>query len=368
MSRPTGAIASPRHVLAAAAPHRILGATPAQWCRIPKTLSYWKNDVDGDCVTAEEAFNKACSGILISDSVVLAWAGAHNALNGAVISEVLDWMARQGFSQDGNLYDDGSKASVDYTNDAQLQNAIYQGPVKIGVAAAQLQQSVSQSNGWFGLNFSRDANLDHCVALSGYGSMGWLAQQLGVTVPAGVDGNAPGYHLFTWNTIGVIDVPSMRAITGEAWSRTPPTIIDGTGTPTPDVVVTPPGPDPGPTPTPTPTPTPVPGITLQQVLAAIDGAFAVAEKAFKKTVWGVVIVPALVYTNKYVDQVVAKLWTSHNIRMAVAGSGIPWQQLIKDEVNTALDWLEQYESGDVALVVKAVRPIINRYLDKLLGG
>ena len=53
----------------------------------------------------------------------------------------------------------------------------------------------------------------------------WLAQQLGVEVPPGVDGSQPGYAMFTWNSIGIIDQPSMLAITHEAWLRNPTTII-----------------------------------------------------------------------------------------------------------------------------------------------
>ena len=35
----------------------------------------------------------------------------------------------------------------------------------------------------------------------------------------------PGYALFTWDSIGIIDVPSMIAITSEAWFRQPTTVI-----------------------------------------------------------------------------------------------------------------------------------------------
>jgi hypothetical protein len=48
---------------------------------------------------------------------------------------------------------------------------------------------------------------------------------LKVPVPHGVDGTKPGYAMFTWDSIGIIDVPSMLAITFEAWVRIPTTII-----------------------------------------------------------------------------------------------------------------------------------------------
>jgi hypothetical protein len=45
------------------------------------------------------------------------------------------------------------------------------------------------------------------------------------SVLQGVDGSKPGYAMFTWGSIGIIDVPSMVAITHEAWLRTPTTIV-----------------------------------------------------------------------------------------------------------------------------------------------
>jgi len=275
LQRKTGAIPSPRHRLAGSTPHRILGVTPPACLWLPKILSMWLNDVDGDCVTAEEAFAKATSGILIEDATVQTWATAHGVLNGADLISVLDWMKTGGFSQDGNTYNDGPTTSIDWTNAAVLQNAIANGPVKIGVAATQLQSAVGDSNGWVATGFKTDNNEDHCVALCGYGSMGWLAQALGATLPASVDPTQPGYALYTWKTVGIIDVPSMLAITGEAWLRAPTTMTIGANPPTPDPVTilpapTPPTPippappvPPAPTPPappvpPTPTPTPVP--------------------------------------------------------------------------------------------------------------
>ncbi len=100
-----------------------------------------------------------------------------------------------------------------------------------------------------GYNFRRDGNLDHCIGACGYGPGNWLAQQLGGTLAS----TNPGIAVFTWNTIGVLDVPSFIAITGEAWARHPTTIINGQDPPPvppviPPVVppVVPPGPTPGP--------------------------------------------------------------------------------------------------------------------------
>jgi hypothetical protein len=134
-------------------------------------------------------------------------------------------MQSAGFSQGGNLYNDGPFSSVDWANTTALQNAISVGPVKIGVAATQLENVVPNppTNGWFATGFQPDSNEDHCVSLCGYGTVSWLGQQLG---GLGDSGNqAPAYALFTWDSIGIIDVPSMLAITGEAWLRHPVTVL-----------------------------------------------------------------------------------------------------------------------------------------------
>jgi hypothetical protein len=193
----------------------------------------WLNDVDGDCVTAEEAFAKACNSpeIFIADDTVKAWATANGVLNGADLITVLDTMETAGFSQDGKLYNDGKPTAVNWHDAAMLQNAIAQGPVKIGVAAEQLENVVPDPprNGWFATGFQPDQNEDHCVSLCGFGTIEWLAQQLLGDNPLSggelVSGMSPGYAMFTWNSIGVIDVPSLLAICGEAWLRNPTTVL-----------------------------------------------------------------------------------------------------------------------------------------------
>lgn len=230
MPRPRGAFPSPRHRLASARPHRIIGVTPSQIIWKPAQLSMWLNNVDGDCVTAEEAFAKGCGtpAVFITDATVLTWATKNGTLNGAGLISVLDTMQTAGFPQDGSVYNDGSPTAVDWTNTEVLQNAIAQGPVKIGVAADQLENAVPEppTNGWFATGFNADSNEDHCVSLCGFGTIEWLAGQLGV--PTGgeiVSGTAPGYALFTWDSIGIIDWPSLQAICGEAWLRSPVTVV-----------------------------------------------------------------------------------------------------------------------------------------------
>jgi hypothetical protein len=224
-----GAIPSPRSALAAATPYPVLVGAPPNFITVPAQLSMWGNDVHGDCVTAEEAFAKACNNpeIFITESEVISWATRHGVLEGAVIVDVLQWMQNDGFQQGDYTYDDGPHFSVNWTNSATLQSAIANGPVKIGVAADQLEnawRSTGGQNGWFATGFHADGNEDHNPSLCGYGSIAWLAQQLHVQVPAGVDGTKTGYALFTWDSIGIIDEPSLLAITHEAWLRQPTTV------------------------------------------------------------------------------------------------------------------------------------------------
>ena len=235
-----GAIPSPRSVLAAAVPYSApRGAPPPNFIILPQKISFWGNYSDGDCVTAEEAFAKACHSaeIFISDDEVIGWATRHGVLNGASITQVMTWMQNDGFLDGSVSYDDGTHSSVDWTNAGILQSAISQGPVKLGVAADQLDKTWQAAggsatggvSGWFATGYTEDTNEDHCVALCGYGSISWLAQQLSVQVPAGLDGTQPGYAMFTWDSIGIIDVPSMIAITQEAWLRQPTTVIRSGG-------------------------------------------------------------------------------------------------------------------------------------------
>jgi hypothetical protein len=74
----------------------------------------WGNDVHGDCVTAEEAFAKACHDpeIFISDNEVITWATSHGVLEGASLFQVLIYMCN-----DGLLHNDGFHQAEDAYND-----------------------------------------------------------------------------------------------------------------------------------------------------------------------------------------------------------------------------------------------------------
>jgi hypothetical protein len=207
----------------------MIGATPREFIRLPKELSFWGNNIYGDCVTAEEAFAKACHDpeIFIRDTEVIEWATTNGVLNGAVISDVLALMVTDGFEQRYRAYDDGPAHTVDWSNPDLLCNAIYHGPVKLGIAADQLNSVYTYGvSGWFATGFYPDSAEDHCVSLCGYGSIEWLARQLRVAVPSAIDGHKPGYAMFTWDTVGIIDEPSMVNITQEAWLRRPTTKIE----------------------------------------------------------------------------------------------------------------------------------------------
>jgi len=229
-----GAIPTPRHELAAAMPFvpaaGVLAAVPPNCLHRPERLSFWHNDKHGDCVTAEEAFAKACHNpeIFITDAEVEQWATSRGFYEGTAPIYVLKAMQQDGFQQDQNTYNNGTYRGVNWTDAATLQSAIASGPVKIGLAARQLDgpfQAHYGKSGWIAVGFQHDSEYNHCVSLCGYGTIDWLAQQLNTTVPSGVNRTQQGYAMFTWGSIGIIDVPSFLAITNEAWLRTPTTVI-----------------------------------------------------------------------------------------------------------------------------------------------
>jgi hypothetical protein len=226
-----GAIPTPQSELDAAPRHLAKEAVPIEFFRMPNKISIWGNDHHGDCVTAEEAFAKACDTPenFIGDNEVIWWATQNNVLDGATLPGVMQRMQRGGFPGVALTYDDGSYALVDFKHGAALRSAISSGPVKTGVAADQIANCCTGKNGWFGVRFDRDTKEDHCVSLCGYGTLDYLARQLNVSVPDGVDGTQPGYAMFTWGTVGIVDEPSMLAVTAEAWLRSPTNVTRNDG-------------------------------------------------------------------------------------------------------------------------------------------
>lgn len=268
--RQRGAFPTPRHRLAAATPFTPnawhLAAIPSTFLTLPRQLSMLGNSTYGDCVSAEEGAAKMAysiwgqvgkpPAITITDQTVIDWARAHRVLNGANLEPVIQMMQTSGMqATNGYRYCDGSPITIDYTNDATLRAAIMQGPVKIGVAANQLESAVNSTNGangWVLANGYTDNREDHCVGLWGFGTIADLASAFvaagyPVSIPHGTDTSVDAYALYTWACVGIIDRPTMIGLTGEAWLRTPTTLG-----------VTPPAPSPSPAPTPIPTPTPIP--------------------------------------------------------------------------------------------------------------
>jgi hypothetical protein len=200
----------------------------------------WLNDQFGDCVTAEEAFAKAAYSVMngqpevfIQDSVVQTWATQNGFLDGANLTDVMDQMAKSGFQQGGVTYGDGPYASVDYSTESVLQNAISLGPVKIGIDANALPSGAGNQQGWVATGGSpgQFQNEDHCVSLCGYGTAQYLFQQLGVSLPSGLQPTQTGYLLYTWSTIGFVDHAWIMSTCAEAWLRNPTT--PGTNPPPP---------------------------------------------------------------------------------------------------------------------------------------
>lgn len=209
----------------------------------------WGNDQYGDCVTAEEAFAKACHNpeVFIAAATVVAWASKHGYLNGANLTPVMDSMAKGGFAIGSQLYNDGPYTAVDYSNETTLQSAIVQGTVKIGMASGALPQGAGNEQGWYAIKASPNSDEDHCTAFTGFGPAPYLFQQLGVQMPSGVSFPAMMYLFYTWSTIGLVSHEWVMGCVGETWVRTPTTIgVPPLPDPTPPLPPVPPAPTPTP--------------------------------------------------------------------------------------------------------------------------
>lgn len=294
--RPRGAKSSPRWKMLSAPAHKPIAALPSAFFVIPQSLSYWGNDVNGDCVTAEECFAKAAwSGyiggpeLVITYDQAVAWATENGYLNGAVITDVMDTMISKGIVVNGVTYTDGPYQAVNWSDDTMLRSAIFTGPVKIGVAADQLEAVVGTKNGWVLANAVTDTNLDHCIALLGFGTLSQLCGAMNVPVPAGANASEPSYGAGTWDTCGIITQSSLIAITGEAWLRTPTTpqqVPTPTPTPAPAPTPTPvPTPTPTPSPAPAPSPTPTPTPSTSSITIDLTGHAITAPVIFRHS-WG----------------------------------------------------------------------------------
>jgi hypothetical protein len=261
----TGALPSPRHLMAGSVPFRAVRAFPDQWGVVPPKLRVWGNDRYGVCVTSEEAANiaafsaaRSLPDVCLADQTIISWARKHGYLNGANIAEVMDTLqVGRDSLVEGAKYNVGPYHAVDWENRADLCAAIYESRacVKIGIASNGLGGAVQGRNGWVVLSARKDRRIDHCVALCGYGTLQYLCGLCGVAVPAKADPATFCYLMFTWGTVGIVSEAAMWAMTGEAWVRLPASIADPPYPPEPG-----PGPGPGPQPGPGPSPGPLPPI------------------------------------------------------------------------------------------------------------
>jgi hypothetical protein len=228
---PSGDFPTPNHELATAHPYQAGGAAPGQFLAWPIDVGSWENEQVRNSSWAEEAFAKACAepNVFIPTDVVLFTSAECGSSNFAA------FMQTHGFQMDRKAYLDGPFNSVDWTNAAALNGAIaYVGPVKIGVASANLAsggqgQVTPGTSGWaiYGLPIGQPEN--HCASLCGYGPLAALVdlferRGVNVNVPSGMP-TGLCYAMFIWGSIGILDRQSLMNITGEAWVRNPTTIV-----------------------------------------------------------------------------------------------------------------------------------------------
>ena len=228
---PSGEFPTPNYELAGARPYKAGGAAPESFLAWPIEIGFWGNEKVSNSSWAEEAFAKACAEpkVFIPTDVVMLTARECGSSNFA------GFMQMHGFQMDGTAYLDGPFNKVNWTNTAALNGAIANvGPVKIGVASANLTSSLHSQltpgrSGWAIYDLPTGQPENHCASLCGYGP---LAALVGLFERYGVNVNVPSgmppglcYAMFTWGSIGIVDRQSLMNITGEAWVRNPTTIV-----------------------------------------------------------------------------------------------------------------------------------------------
>ncbi len=232
---PSGEFPTPNQELAGAQPYRAAGDVPESFIVWPIEIGFWGNDKASNSSWAEEAFAKACGEpkVFIPTDVVLIASRECGSSNFAA------FLQTHGFQMDGKAYLDGPFHSVDWSNEAALNAAIANaGPVKIGVASANLAsgahgQITPGTSGWAIYGLPAGQPEDHCASLCGYGPLAALVdlferRGVHVNLPPGMPAGLC-YAMFTWGSLGVVNRQSLLNITGEAWVRTPTTIVKNLG-------------------------------------------------------------------------------------------------------------------------------------------
>lgn len=236
LKHPRGAKLSPREKLISAErlprPKFGVAAPPENFITICPSYDISGNDRYGICVSAEEAnhwrawsVSNGYPMIDIPGDTVIVWARKHGYLNGAMLTDVMDELKKNGITdRAGVTYRLKDYYAVDYTKQDEVKAAIanYR-TLNIAIAADQVDGVHTSKNGWIQLNGKADRGMDHCVGLHGYGNLGWLCEQLKVKVPSNADSSQFCVVMYTWGSIGIVNWKSLQnmMIDSEAWARDP---------------------------------------------------------------------------------------------------------------------------------------------------
>ena len=224
-----GMIPTPRNLLASARPMRAsMEAAPVQCCNSNGCKWHWDgNNYTGTCVTAFLAnWLSAVSPCDISDANALAWARRNGGMNGMNIPDALSILQRDPMTDAANVkHTIGPHVSVNWEDAAAVYEAVatYRG-LDLGVDHRMLQSAATDQSGWVLSGVTRQyTNYDHSVGILDYGPASFLKGQYekfyGVKVDLGtLAADAPAVGLYTWDTIGIIELASFQNITGEAWA------------------------------------------------------------------------------------------------------------------------------------------------------
>jgi hypothetical protein len=204
-------------------------------------LSFWLNNQDPDCVTAEACFNidtattaEGLPPVVISDEAAYDFARRNGFLNGAALQDVCDAMRTQGITQNGKIYREGPDSAVDWTNYAEVASAIKtsEGSLKIAVAANQFEDQIDETAKFSFLHgFTADHATDHCTGIAGTATADDLLSALnelyGTTtpLPPGLAPDTPCYLHFTWNQYQILEAASLPQVCDQALIRIPALVI-----------------------------------------------------------------------------------------------------------------------------------------------
>ena len=218
-SRNMLAQARPMMASPVAAPDRCVNSNGCKW--------HWDaNNYTGTCVTAYLAnWISAVTPCDIPDANAIAWARAHHGMNGLNILAALGMLQKDPMTDAvGIEHRAGPHASCNWQDMDSVKDAVftYRG-LDLGVDHRMLQSAATNNSGWVLSGVRRQyGNYDHSVGIIDYGPASFLAASYekfyGVKCPLGkLAAGAPAVGIYTWDTIGIVEVESFQNITGEAW-------------------------------------------------------------------------------------------------------------------------------------------------------